>query len=153
MGAVYCAFAVNFLIFTKQNYMQICCLICFSALWKSCIYRMFCCTCIYRQIKSDNRKTADDMILGITNISATIFMCFKRLENFIYKTNILTWATYNNLWINKTSWGNRNYWPQKHNRYISCCFFFFFFFFQNTQDNFTSTCTCTSVRYMRLQSD
>ena len=32
MGAVYCAFAVNFFIFTKQTYTQICCLICFSAL-------------------------------------------------------------------------------------------------------------------------
>ena len=28
MGAVYCAFAVKFLIFTKQTFMQICCHIC-----------------------------------------------------------------------------------------------------------------------------
>ena len=27
-------------------------------------------------IKSDDRKTANDMFLGITNISATISMCF-----------------------------------------------------------------------------
>ena len=35
MGAVYCAFAVNFLIFTKQAFTQICCLVCFSALCKT----------------------------------------------------------------------------------------------------------------------
>ena len=39
-------------------------------------------------IKSDDRKTANDMFLGITNIFASISMCFKRLENFIYKINI-----------------------------------------------------------------
>ena len=61
------------------------------------------------RIKRDDRKTANDMFLGITNISATIFMCFKRIENFIYKANILPWVTYNNLRANKTSWGNRNY--------------------------------------------
>ena len=32
--------------------------------------------------------------LGITNISATISMCFERLENSKYKTHILHWATY-----------------------------------------------------------
>ena len=32
MGAVYCASVVNFLIFTKQTYMQTCCLLSFSAL-------------------------------------------------------------------------------------------------------------------------
>ena len=48
--------------------------------------------------------TATDMFLGITNSSATIFMCFKRIENFIYKANTLPWVTYNNLRANKTSW-------------------------------------------------
>ena len=77
------AFAVNFLIFTKQTFMHLCCLICFSALWKGCIYRKFCyiSSLNLMWIKSDDRKTANDMFLGITNISATIFMCFKRIEN------------------------------------------------------------------------
>ena len=66
-------------------------------------------------IKSDDRKTANDIFLGITNISAAIFMCFKRMNNFIYMGNTLPWITYNNL----RAWGNRSYWPQKHNRYIS----------------------------------
>ena len=65
-------------------------------------------------INSDDRKTQ-----GITNISATIFMCFKLLENFIYMDSTLPWVTYNNLRANKTSWGNRSYWLQKHNRYIT----------------------------------
>ena len=54
-------------------------------------------------IKSDDHKTANDMFLGITNISANIFMCFKRIENFTYKANTLPWVTYNNLRANKTS--------------------------------------------------
>ena len=41
-------------------------------------------------IKSDARKTAKDRLLGITNISATIFMCFERLENSKFKTQICT---------------------------------------------------------------
>ena len=48
--------------------------ICFSALWKGCIYRMFCCCSSLNLmwIKSDDNKTANDMFLGIKNISATI---------------------------------------------------------------------------------
>ena len=56
-------------------------------------------------IKSDERKTANDMFLGITNISATFFMCFKRIKNFIYKANTLPWVTYNNLKAYNTSFG------------------------------------------------
>ena len=41
-------------------------------------------------IKSDARKTAKDRLLGITNISATIFMCFERLENSKFKTQFCT---------------------------------------------------------------
>ena len=55
------------------------------------------------------------MFLGITNISATFYMCFERLENSKYKTHILQWATYSNIRVNKTFLGNRNYWPHKHN--------------------------------------
>ena len=72
------------------------------------------------RIKSDAHKTAFDMFLGITNISATIFMCFGRLENSKYKTHILHWAAYNSIRVNKTSWGNRNNWPEKHNILIPC---------------------------------
>ena len=46
------------------------------------------CSAVYivtepNEIKSDDRKTANDMFLGITSISATIFMCFGRLKNYI----------------------------------------------------------------------
>ena len=70
-------------------------------------------------IKSDDRKTQMTFFLWITNISATIFMCFKRKKDLTYMDNTLPWVTYNNLRVNKTSWGNRNYWPQKRSRYIT----------------------------------
>ena len=77
MGAVYCAFAVNFLIFTKQTFMQLCCLK-YALVHNEKTVSIECSTNIsslnLMGIKSDDRKTANDMFLGITNISATIFM-------------------------------------------------------------------------------